>query len=70
MRQCARHDVGRGVALGVTDVQTDARRVREHVEDVALGPAGPARGAERLVLVPVALPARLDLEVVVGHVLL
>src|SRR5215831_2904595 len=54
----------------MTDVQTDAGRVGEHVEDVALGPAGPARGAERSVLVPVALPAGLDLEVVVGHVLL
>src|SRR5207247_10183107 len=53
-----------------TDVQTDAGRVGEHVKDVALGPAATARGAERPVLVPVALPAGLDLEVVVGHVLL
>ena len=66
----ARHDVGGGVPLGMTDVQADAGRVGEHVEDVALGPAAPARGAERPVLVPVALPAGLDLEVVVGHVLL
>src|SRR5262247_909981 len=65
-----RHDVGGGVPLGMTDVETDAGRVGEHVEDVALGPAAPARGAERPVLVPVALPAGLDLEVVVGHVLL
>src|SRR5512145_1739082 len=54
----------------MTDMQTDAGRVGEHVEDVALGPAAPARGAERPVLVPVALPTGLDLEVVVGHVLL
>jgi len=66
----ARHDVCGGVPLGMTDVQTDAGRVREHVEDVALGPAAMARGAERPVLVPVALPAGLDLEMVVGHVLL
>src|SRR4029434_10644395 len=66
----ARHDVGGGVPLGMTDMQTDAGRVGEHVEDVALGPAAPARGAERPVLVPVALPTGLDLEVVVGHVLL
>jgi hypothetical protein len=55
--------------FGMIDVQSDAGRVREHVED-ALGPADPARGAERPVLVPVALPAGLGLEVVVGHVLL
>src|SRR5262245_19789206 len=66
----ARHDVGGGVPLGMADVQTDAGRVGEHVEDVALGPAAPARGAECPVLAPVALPAGLDLEVVVGHILL
>jgi hypothetical protein len=66
----ARQDVGGGVPLGMADVQTDAGRVGEHVEDVALGPAAPARGAERPALVPVALPAGLDREVVVGHVLL
>ena len=33
----ARDDVGRGVALGVADVEARARRVREHVEDVHLG---------------------------------
>src|SRR5262249_15505090 len=65
-----RHDVGGGVALGMTDVQTDAGRIGEHIEDVALGPAASARGAERPVLVPIALPTSLDLEVVVGHVLL
>jgi len=54
----------------MTDVQTDAGRVGEHIEDVALGTTAPARGAERPVLVPVALPAGLDLEVVVGHALL
>src|SRR5215813_4048824 len=66
----ARDDVGGGVPLGMTDVQTDARRVGEHVEDVALGPSAPARRPERPVLVPVALPASLDLEVVVSHILL
>src|SRR5262249_24139038 len=66
----ARHDIGRGVPLGMTDVQTHAGWVGEHIEDVALGPAAPTRVAERPVLVPVALPAGLDLEVVVGHVLL
>jgi len=54
----------------MTDVQTDAGRIGEHVEDIALGPTAPARGAERSVLVPVALPAGLDLEMVVGHALL
>ena len=54
----------------MTDVQTDSGRVGEHIEDVALGTTAPARGAERPVLVPVALPAGLDLEVVVGHALL
>src|SRR5262245_37646802 len=66
----ARHDVGGGVPLGMAYMQTDAGRVGEHVEDVALGPAAPTCGAERPMFVPVALPARLDLEVVVGHVLL
>ena len=66
----ARHDVGGGVPLGMTDMQTDAGRVGKHVEDVALGPAAPARGAERPMLVAVVLPAGLDLAVVVGHVLL
>src|SRR5262249_62051799 len=54
----------------MADMQTNAGRVGEHVEDVALGPAALARGAERPVLVPVALPAGLDLEVVVGHAVL
>src|SRR5262249_62313580 len=54
----------------MADMQTNAGRVGEHVEDVALGPAALARGAERPVLFPVALPAGLDLEVVVGHVVL
>ena len=65
-----RRDVGCGVPLWMTDVQTDAGRVGEHVEDAVLGPAAPARGAEGPVLVAVALPAGLDLEVVVGHTLL
>jgi hypothetical protein len=33
----ARHDVGGGVPLGMTDMQTDAGRVGEHVEDVRFG---------------------------------
>src|SRR5689334_2585700 len=66
----ARQDVGGGVPLAMTAAQADAGRVREHVENVALGPAAPARRPERPVLVPVALPAGFDPEVVVGHVLL
>src|SRR4029453_15361551 len=66
----ARQDVSGGVPLRMTAGQSDAGRVGEHVEDVALGPAAPACGAEGPVLVPVALPAGFDLEVVVGHVLL
>ena len=36
LRRSAGHDVGRGVALGVPDVEAGARRVRKHVEQVAL----------------------------------
>ena len=56
--QVARDDVGRGVALGVADVQAGAGGIGEHVEDVGLGLAGIFLGAEGLVLVPVLLPAR------------
>ena len=55
---------------GARPAVSENGRLGEHVEDVALGPAAPARRAERPVLVPVARPAGLDLEVVVGHVLL
>ena len=64
----ARHDVGGDVALEVTDVEPRARWIREHVEAVELRAPGHPRGAERGVLVPVALPARLDFcEGIVAH---
>src|SRR5207249_4143222 len=53
--------------LGVADVEPGARRVREHVEHVVLRLRAAVRGAERLVLVPPRLPARLDLGGMVGH---
>ena len=62
----ARDDVGRRVALGVAHVEARARRVREHVEDVFLPAAGRARRREDAELGPAALPARLDLGVIVG----
>ncbi len=68
----AREDVGADVAERVADVETGAARVREHVEDVELLPPlgalepvaqGPARVGrpEGPLLLPVVLPARLDL---------
>ena len=60
-------DVGRGVTLGVADVEAVARRVREHVEDVVLGALWIDLGAEGVVLVPEALPAGLDGAKIVGH---
>ena len=58
----ARDDVGRGVALGVADVQPVARRVREHVEHVVLRAATcrPSRACERSVALPVGLPLGFD----------
>ncbi len=64
-------DVGGDVAERVADVQTGARRVREHVEDEELVPAGHlgrigqrAGGVgrlERALALPAVLPPRLDL---------
>ena len=57
----ARDDVGRGVALGVPDVEPGARRVREHVEHVRLRACPACRSARKVcVLVPVPLPLGLD----------
>ncbi len=52
--------VGRGVALEVPHVQPRAGRVGEEVDAVVLGRGRAIVGTERLVLVPVPLPARLD----------
>ena len=60
-------DVGGRVALRVADVESRPRRVREHVEHVALRPARAPHGAERAVMLPVALPARFHLGVVVAR---
>src|SRR5439155_16604249 len=61
-----RHDVRRGVALGMADVESGTRRVREHVEHVFLRPpVGRADGLPGLVFVPEKLPARLDFGVIV-----
>jgi hypothetical protein len=64
-----RNDVGRRVPLGMPHVQALARRIREHIEHVALGSPRVALGAERLVLVPIRLPFRLDGSrvVTIGH---
>src|SRR5919201_693876 len=63
----ARNNVGGGVALRVTDVQTGATRIREHIEDVKLrftrveAVFDGVRCMEELSLFPNALPLRLDL---------
>ena len=69
----ARHDVGRDVAERMTHVQSDARGIRKHVQHVVLrllgiepGIAGIPR-AERLVRLPVRLPASLHGVPVVGR---
>ena len=56
----ARDDVGRRVPLGVPDMQARPRRIGEHVEDVLLRATGVTGRNERLVLVPVRLPLRLE----------
>jgi hypothetical protein len=63
----ARHDVGRGVALGMADVEPRPRWIGEHVERVELGLVAVVLGPERLVLEPVLLPARLHLGEVVAR---
>src|SRR5262249_38260205 len=54
-------DIGGGVALGMTDVQTGPAGIGEHVEDVALGPIRRIGRAKGLVLQPEALPAWFDI---------
>ena len=63
----ARDDVGRGVALGMSDVQPRAARVGEHVEHVVFRPrriearlAG-IRRVESAAFFPERLPLRLEL---------
>jgi len=58
----AAHDIGSGVALGVSDVEAGAGGVREHVEDVVFRLGGVEAfvawtgGAVGFVLGPVGLP--------------
>src|SRR5690606_10466235 len=61
----ARENVGRGVPLRMTDVQTRARRVGEHIEHVVLRFAATGVGAERMVFLPEGLPVRFDRRKVV-----
>ena len=63
----AGHDVGRGIALGVADVESVPGWVGEHVEHVVLGLRRVDFGAERLVFQPEILPLRFDCGRVVGH---
>ena len=63
----ARNDVGSGVALRMSNVQTGTARVRKHIEHVELWLrrietflAGIGR-VKKLALVPDGLPFRLDL---------
>src|SRR5262249_33524579 len=56
-------DVGRGVALGMTNVEAGPARVREHVQNVKLlliGLFRGIRGAKGLIVSPISLPTRLD----------
>ncbi|MNS52788.1 hypothetical protein D3C72_855150 [compost metagenome] len=64
----ARDDVRGRVAFRVADVQTGARRIREHVQDVELGLVRVLAGLEGLVFLPVTLPLGFDLlGIVLGH---
>jgi len=56
----ARDHVGRGVALGVADVQAIPRRIGKHVEHVVLGPRAIGRRLERLLALPERLPLGID----------
>ena len=59
-------DVGRSVTLWMTNMQTRARRIREHVEDIEFLPRRVVLRAERTILLPECLPVRLYvMEVVV-----
>ena len=58
----ARQDVGRGVALGVPDMEAFPGWIGEHVEAVELGLARLLGGVEQPTLLPEALPAWLDLR--------
>src|SRR6185503_5556138 len=55
----ARVDVGRRVALEVSDVESGAGGIRKEVEAVELGLWREVLGPEGLVLLPVTLPAAL-----------
>src|SRR5665213_1392621 len=56
-----RHDVGRGVALGVADMEPRARRIGEHVEDVIFRFRRAVFRAEGMIFFPERLPVALDL---------
>ena len=66
----AAEDVGRGVALGMADVQTLAGGIGEHVEDVKFRFRLVHFDAESLVFIPVLLPLRFDMPGIVGQGLL
>ena len=56
-------NVRRRVPLGMSNVQTRARRIRKHVEHVALRATFMPCAAKNVVLFPVALPSRFHLGV-------
>src|SRR6266404_1042647 len=62
-----RDDVGRSVALGMSDMQTRAARIWKHIEHIELGffrieiLLARTRRVKNLALVPNFLPLRLDL---------
>jgi hypothetical protein len=60
------HNIRRGVAFEMADVETRPRGVGEHVEAIKLGLGGIVRGAEGPVLLPIGLPLHFKGVVVVG----
>src|SRR5262249_60908016 len=59
----ATKNIGRGVSLGMADVQPGPAGIREHIKDIELGPPGiDVDRAECLVPLPFRLPLRLRSE--------
>ena len=64
----AAEDIGSRITLGVADMETGARRIREHVQTIKLLTLGVVIRLERLVLKPITLPLLLYLgKIIIAH---
>ena len=62
-------DIGRGVSFGVSHMETCARRIREHVQNIIFGFGGEVDSTESVIAFPVILPLLFDRGKIVlfGH---